>query len=195
MTNRHISQVPSGDAEVSNTKILVIESSPHRNGSSNMLAMQFVKGAQEAGHSVSFFDAGHGDLHPCNGCNACANDGNCIQKDGMAGLRDRLLRTDLVVFITPLYYFGMSAQLKMVIDRFYSFNSALQERHLQSILIVAAWNSDDWTMEALQVHYKTLCRYLNFTDRGAILATGCGTADQTRASPFMQQAFELGKML
>lgn len=195
MTNRHIPRAPSRHAEVSKLKILVIESSPHRNGSSNMLAMQFVKGAQEAGHSVSFFDAGHGDLHPCNGCDACAKDGNCIQKDGMAGLRDRLLRTDLVVFVTPLYYFGMSAQLKMVIDRCYSFNSALQERHLQSVLIAAAWNSDDWTMEALQVHYRTLCRYLNFTDCGTILATGCDNPDQTRASLFMQQAFELGKKL
>ena len=52
-------------------KILVIESSPHKHGSSNLLAGEFIRGAQEAGHSVSIFDAGHANLNPCMGCDAC----------------------------------------------------------------------------------------------------------------------------
>lgn len=46
--------------------------------------------------------------------------GPCVQKDDMAKLREMLLAADMAVFVTPLYYFGFSAQLKTVIERFYS---------------------------------------------------------------------------
>lgn len=101
--------------------ILVIESSPHKKGSSNLLAEHFMEGAKEAGHQVTVFDAARADLHPCLGCDACGMSGSCCQKDDMAGLREQILQTDMLVFVTPLYYFGMSTQLKTVIDRFYSF--------------------------------------------------------------------------
>lgn len=67
--------------------ILVIESSPHKHGSSNLLAEEFIRGAKEAGHAVTVFDAGHASLHPCLGCDACGMSGLCVQKDDMARLR------------------------------------------------------------------------------------------------------------
>ena len=99
-------------------KILVIESSPHKHGSSNLLAAEFRRGAEEAGHDVTVFDAGHTKLNPCLGCGACGMSGPCVQKDDMTVLREQLLDSDMAVFVTPLYYFGFSAQLKTVIDRF-----------------------------------------------------------------------------
>lgn len=57
-------------------KILVIKSSPHKKGSSNLLADNFIQGAEEKGHQVTVFDAGHADLHPCLGCGACGMSGN-----------------------------------------------------------------------------------------------------------------------
>lgn len=65
--------------------ILVIESSPHKHGSSNLLAEEFIRGAKEDGHAVAVFDAGHASLHPCLGCDACGMSGPCVQKDDMAG--------------------------------------------------------------------------------------------------------------
>lgn len=47
--------------------ILVIESSPHKNGSSNLLADNFIRGAEEKGHQVTVFDVARADLHPCLG--------------------------------------------------------------------------------------------------------------------------------
>ena len=176
-------------------KILVIESSPHKHGSSNLLAAEFMRGAEEAGHQVSVFDAGHADLHPCKGCDACGMSGACVQKDDMADLRKYILDADMVVFVTPLYYFGMSAQLKMVIDRCYSFNGQLASRHLKSALIAAAWDSNDWTMGSLANHYQTLCKYLNLKDQGMILGVGCGTVSMTKRSSFPQSAYEFGKKL
>ena len=89
----------------------------------------------------------------------------------------------------------MSAQLKVLIDRFCAFNSSVQRRHMKSALLAAAWNSDDWTFEALESHYKTLVRYLNLTDMGMVLGAGCGTPSMTRHSKFPQQAYNLGNRL
>ena len=176
-------------------KILVIESSPHQNGASNLLAEYFMFGAKEAGHSVAVFDAARADLHPCLGCDVCGMSGPCRQKDDMAELREQILQADMVVFVTPLYYFGMSTQLKTVIDRFYSFNGALTAKGLKTALIVAAWDSRDWTMQDISSHYQTLCRYLNFKDQGMILGLGCGSVFMTRSSVYPQKAYELGKSI
>ena len=61
--------------------------------------------------------------------------------------------------------------------------------------IAAAWNADGWTFEALEAHYKTLVRYLNLKDMGAVWGKGCGTPSMTKRSRYVQQAYELGKNL
>lgn len=175
--------------------ILVVESSPHKHGSSNLLAEEFIRGAKEAGHTVTVFDAGHANIHPCIGCEKCGMNGPCVQKDDMVVLREKLLAADMAAFVTPLYYFGFSAQLKTVIDRFYSFTGKLTARRLKTALIAAAWNDDNWTMADLKAHYETLCRYMDFQNMGEILGTGCGTVSMTRHTRFPKEAYELGKRI
>ena len=176
-------------------KILVLTGSPNRNGSSNFLASEFIRGAEEAGHTVRTVDAAHADIHPCTGCVHCGYNGPCVQKDEMEEIRSMILDADMLVFVTPLYYYGMSAQLKTLIDRFCAFNSRIQQKHMKSALIAAAWNADDWTFDALEAHYKTLVRYLNFRDQGMILGRGCGTPSMTRSSTFPRKAYQLGRGL
>lgn len=175
--------------------ILILKGSPNRNGSSSLLADQFAKGAEEAGHTVKAVYVAYADIHPCTGCNSCGYAGPCTQKDGMQAIKEAVLNTDMLVLATPLYYFGMSAQLKICIDRFCAFNGQITSKHLKAALIASAWNDDDWTMTALESHYKTLCRYLEMKDQGMILGTGCGTVSMTRNSRFMQMAYEFGKKL
>ncbi len=175
--------------------IVVLESSPNRHGSSNLLADHFIRGAREAGHTVEVLDVAHANLHPCNGCVRCGYEGPCVQKDDMETFRPKILAADMVVFVTPLYYFGMSAQLKILIDRFCAFNSSLNRRHLKSALLVSAWNQDRWTFDALVHHYQTLVRYLNLEDQGMILGAGCGTVSMTQHSPYPDRAYRLGRGL
>ena len=78
-------------------RIFVIESSPHKNGSSNLLADYFISGAREAGHTVTVFDAARAKLHPCMGCEVCGMSGPCRQKDDMAELSAKDLKTALIV--------------------------------------------------------------------------------------------------
>lgn len=176
-------------------KVLVIESSPHKQGSSNLLAEEFIRGAKEAGHDVTVFDAGHTKINPCVGCGACGMSGPCMQKDDMAVLREQLLDSDMTVFVSPLYYFGFSAQLKTVIDRFYSFNGLLTEKRLKTALIVSAWDNNSWTMQDVKAHYETLCRYLNFQNQGEILGVGCGTVQMTKRTQFPKEAYLMGKRI
>ncbi|MCC8023784.1 MAG: flavodoxin family protein [Clostridium sp.] len=176
-------------------KIVMLKSSPHKNGSSNYLAEQFQKGAEEAGHEVTAIDVAHGEFHPCLGCDVCGMSGPCCQRDDMEKVRKSLLSSDMVVFVTPLYYFGMSAQLKTVIDRFYSFTGRLSGKGLKAALLAAAWDNNSWTMKDLSSHYQTLCRYLHFENMGMVLGTGCGALSMTKASGYPEKAYQLGKGL
>lgn len=175
--------------------IVVLESSPNKNGSSNLLAEEFIRGAEEAGHSVQIIDAAHANVNPCTGCIHCGYEGPCVQQDDVDGIRQKILAADMMVFVTPLYYYGMSAQLKTLIDRFCAFNSSIQSRKMKSALLTVAWNSANWTFDALEAHYKTLVRYLNLKDMGMVLGTGCGTPAMTQRSKFPKLAYELGKKL
>ena len=64
-------------------KIVVLEGSPNKHGSSNLLADAFIRGAQEACHTVQVIDAAHSDIHPCTGCIHCGYEGPCVQKDAV----------------------------------------------------------------------------------------------------------------
>lgn len=67
-------------------KIVVIESSPHKHGASNLLSDNFIRGAKEKGHQVTVFDAARAELHHCLGCDVSGMSGPCCQKDDMAVL-------------------------------------------------------------------------------------------------------------
>jgi radical SAM mobile pair protein B len=176
-------------------KIVVLMGSPNRNGSTGILVQNFQKGAEEAGHSVDVIDVCHANIHPCIGCVKCGYEGPCVQKDDVELIRKKLLASDMIVFATPLYYYGMSAQLKTVVDRFCAYNSSLNSRHLKSALLTVAWNADDWTFDALKAHYKTLVRYINFKDCGMVLGLGCGTPGMTKRSRYPKEAYQLGRSL
>ena len=109
--------------------IVVITGSPHRNGTSALLADKFIEGAQSKGHNVYRFNSAFEDINPCQGCNACHRNGPCVHKDAIEQkLIPELLKADVIVLITPLYYYAMSAQLKTVVDRFYSRAALMVKR-------------------------------------------------------------------
>lgn len=176
-------------------KIVVLMGSPNPQGSTSILVEQFRRGAEESGHAVEVIDVCRAEIHPCVGCVRCGYEGPCVQKDDVETIRRKLLDADMVVFATPLYYYGMTAQLKTVVDRFCAYNSSLNSRRLKSALLTVAWNADDWTFEALTAHYKTLVRYINFEDKGMVLGYGCGTPSMTQRSKYPQEAYRLGKGL
>lgn len=177
-------------------KIVVINSSPHSEAqsTSRYLAQRFVDGAKSAGHEIFIFDAAHEETHPCQGCDRCGMDGDCIFNDAIqTKLMPQMLQADLLVLVTPLYYYGMSAQLKIIVDRFYSRTTRLTGK--KSMMMATAWNSADWTMEALKNHYETLVRYMSWQDAGQVWAVGCGTRSMVERSEFGNMAYKIGAAL
>ena len=186
-------KITSGGAKM---KIVVINSSPHSEtqSTSRYLAQKFIEGAQSAGHEIFTFDAANEETNPCRGCDACGMDGDCIFNDAISTkLMPKMLEADLLVLVTPLYYFGMSAQLKTIVDRFYSRTEKLH--HKKSLLLATAWNTADWTMTALQTHYETLVRYMQWENIGAVYGVGCGYRSAVESSKFADDAYKIGASL
>jgi len=173
-------------------KILVITGSPRRKGNSAILADNFIKGAEEAGHTVFRFDAAFKKVHPCTGCNHCGMDGPCVFNDDFNEVRSNIIDADAVVFVSPMYYFGLSAQIKTVIDRFYAINGQIHVSKKTALLMTYA---DTVAKEAQPIlsHYETLINYLGWEDCGRVIASGVWTAGSVKNTKFPEQAYKLGK--
>ena len=98
--------------------ILILTGSPRHGGNTDLLAEAFAKGAS-TNHCVDIVSVGDYKVNPCMGCNACfKNDANiCCQKDDMQVIYNKLAQADMLVIASPVYFYGLSAQLKAVIDR------------------------------------------------------------------------------
>lgn len=184
-------QQPTPDGK---QRIVVITSSPHRNGTTSVLAEEFIKGAESKGHNVFRFDAAFHDIHPCQGCDACGMNGPCVQKDDIEnGLIMRLVDADLIALISPVYYWHVSAQLKTCIDRFYARTSRISGK--QSVLLAAAGSDVPWAMDCLNKYYATLSGYMRWQSRGTVLATNCKTREDILKTTYPQAAYNLGHSL
>lgn len=176
-------------------KVTVITGSPHKKGTSALLADKFIEGAKKVGHEVLRFDAAFEDIKPCLACDYCAShDGQCVRKDDMNTWYEKLIDSDIIVFVTPLYYYAMSAQIKAVIDRFHANNAKLSGNK-KAMLLATSYGEDDWTMEALEKNYESILRFMNWKDAGKLFATGCPVREIIEQSDFPNQAYELGKSI
>lgn len=183
---------PAVSKEHKKMKILVLTGSPRKNGNSNTLADYFIKGAEEAGHQVVRFDAAFKNVHPCIGCNSCGMDGPCVFKDDFELVRQNIVDADMVVFASPMYYFGLSAQLKAVIDRFYAINGKIHVSKKAALLMTYA-NTAALQAEPIKSHYLTLIDYLGWSDAGQVIASGVWPVGAVNGTKYVKQAYELGK--
>lgn len=174
--------------------ILVLTGSPRKGGNSAILADHFIKGCREKGHRVDRFDAGLSTVHPCTGCNSCGMDGSCIFDDDFSFVRERIGRADLVAFVTPMYYFGFSAQLKAVIDRFYAINGQIHVPKKAVLMVTYADNAAK-KERPLQEHYTMLLDYLGWTDAGRLIAPGVWPKGAILATGYPEKAYQLGLSL
>ena len=174
-------------------KIVVLTGSPRRNGNTNPLVEQFIKGAEEAGHEVYRFDCAQRKVSPCIACNRCGMNGQCIFNDDFEQLRPHLVAADMVVFATSMYYFGFSSQLKAVIDRFYALNGQIKGNVKQSVLLMAYADPAPEEAEPMLSHYHTLLQYLGWKDNGTVVAAGMWPAGAVNGTEYSRQAYELGR--
>ncbi|MBR1834801.1 MAG: flavodoxin family protein [Bacteroidales bacterium] len=124
-------------------KVLIICGSPRKGGNSDLLAGQFARGAAESGNEVETVYLRDLKIDYCIGCLACQRTGSCFQKDDANSLLGKMLEADVVCFSCPVYYYSVSGQMKVFIDRmnplyghmahkdFYYMVTAQDESHTQ----------------------------------------------------------------
>ena len=101
--------------------------------------------------------------------------------------RRQIPAADMLVSVTPLYYYGMPAQLKPLADRFCAINSSTARRHMKPVPI-AAWNADGWTSDAPAAHCQRWC-----DGQGMLLGTGHGT--MASRGKYLDKAYRPGRGL
>lgn len=175
-------------------KIVMMTGSAHLHGTTATLADRFQQGALDAGHEVYRFDAAFQDVHPCIGCDKCRRTGTCtFAADDMKLLNPHLLAADAVVFVSPIYYFTINAQLKAVIDRFYANNEALMGKK-KAVFLTAMADEDQKTASGANASFDLMADYLGWEIVGRLNVGGCSTADDLHEED-LTAAYELGKNL
>lgn len=99
------------------SKILVITTSLRARSNSDILAECLIAGAKDAGHEVEQISLKGKEIKFCIGCMACQKTQRCIQKDDAVWIADKVRDADTLVFVTPIYYYEMSGQMKTMLDR------------------------------------------------------------------------------
>lgn len=122
-------------------------------------------------------------------------DGPCVIKDDFSELRPQLVAADMVVFATPMYYFGMPAQMKRVIDRFYAINGQIKDHYKKAAYLMTYADTARKEAEPMLVHYHMLMEYLGWESVGEVVAPGVWTAGSTRNTGYGEKAYQLGKSL
>ena len=177
-------------------RVVVITGSPHKRGTSALLADEFIRGAEEAGHRVYRFDTAFECVHPCIGCETCeCGKKPCVFKDGMMPLYDELKKADMVVFVSPVYYHALSAQIKMAIDRFHGIEIDLQHHSKKAMLILTAAAAAPSVADGAILSHKRTLKHLKWSDDGQLLALGCNTRSDIEKTDYPEQAHKMGRNL
>jgi multimeric flavodoxin WrbA len=107
-------------------RVLIVSSSPRRDGNSRQLAEATAEGAREAGDSAQVVHLDDHLRYFLRDCRQCRDaDGRCTIDDGYESLlREEVVPADAIVFATPIYWYGVSGQLKTFFDRMFCFIAA-----------------------------------------------------------------------
>jgi len=99
------------------SKVLVITTSLRTKSNSDILAERLIVGAKDAGHAVEHISLKGKEIKFCIGCLACQKTQKCVQKDDAVRIAEKVKDAETLVFVTPIYYYEMSGQMKTLLDR------------------------------------------------------------------------------
>lgn len=177
-------------------KLVIIHASRRKGGSTDSMAKSLAEGAREAGHEVFTFEAAYKQVGGCWGCEACGCGKNpCIQKDDMHELYGPLQEADVIVFAMPVYYYSMTGQMKCVIDRVYGIHSIVQHSPKKTVLLTACADTTKESVKNVVAEYETFVTYMGWTDVGQIAGLGLWGKGDVQNSPYLKEAYDLGKSL
>ena len=148
--------------------VLILQGSPRANGSTAWMAEEFKKAAEAAGHKVTLVDVAHKKIAGCLACEYCHGKGNgaCVQKDDMQALSPLLAEAEALVLASPIYYFGMSAQIQAPIQRIYNVNKPAKVKKMALLLSYYS----PGVYDGATAQYRGICSYWGVEDTGIVTA-------------------------
>ncbi len=181
-------------------RVLILKASPRAWGNSAALADQLAQGALNAGAEAHIVSLHVLDIRPCDACDLCReNGGECVIDDGMQPLYAELRAADAIVIATPVYWFTLSAQAKLFIDRWYGLLGEKPNplRGKQFALLLTYGDDDLETSGGIHaLHtFEHMVRYLKGEMAGCVHASANDPGDVQKQPALMEEAYSLGKVL
>lgn len=176
-------------------KIVVVTGSPRAGGNSDILADAFIDGASKSGNTVSVFHAGRMNIHGCIDCKYCfSHDGDCIQKDDMQDVYPALREADVLVLAGPVYWYGMTSQMKAMIDRM--FAGCRKPFPFKSIaMLLVSGDTDAGAAAPAIEHFNAISHYMKWENLGIVLQKGVHEPGEISGKTSLSEASELGKSI
>ena len=182
-------------------KVLVLLGSPRKMGNSAILAAQIAKGAKAAGAKVETIFLHGLKIAPCNACYACQKEKSkgCAIKDAMQDLYPKLLAADAWVIASPVYWFTMSAQTKLFMDRCFALLAYGQDVFAgKRIAIAMSYGDADPFVSGCVNALRTFQDAFHYTGAkivGMVYGSAFGAGEIRANESLMKAAGELGKKL
>jgi multimeric flavodoxin WrbA len=182
-------------------KVLVLLGSPRKKGNSATLAASITKGAESAGAQVDTIYLHGLDIAPCQSCYACqkADSEGCAIDDDMQGIFQKLISHDSWVIASPVYWFNMSAQTKLFMDRCFALPAYDKTAFAGKRIAIAMsyGDTDPFTsgcINALRT-FQDAFRYVGARIVGMVYGSAMDAGEIASNTALMQSAEELGKKL
>ena len=180
-------------------KILGVIGSPRKRGNTHLLVSRILDGAEKEGAVTEALFLNDLNIRECDGCHACWRGKQCSKKDDMNTLYPKIMQSDIIIFGTPVYWYGPTALMKCFIDRFVYFNcpgNRAKIRNKSAVIVVPFEDEDPRTADLLVRFFKKSLHYLEIKLIGKILVPGVSRrGDITKKADRLEEAYTLGKRL
>jgi multimeric flavodoxin WrbA len=176
--------------------VLGINGSPRPQGNTALLLDTFLRGAKDAGADTLRLDVSCMDISGCTECNGCKDTGACVLADEMVKVYQAIQQADVLVMATPLFFSGMSSQLKAVIDRcqclwYLARRGELLERKSAYLLAVGAMEAANFRNVLSEV--RSFCKGVGIVYKGEITVPGVDQEGDILSRPEeLERAYSLG---
>ncbi len=179
--------------------VLVFKGSPRENGNSSILADQAAEGARASGADVEVYSLHRMNIRPCDACDTCQETGVCVLKDDMQTLYPKLIQADAIVIASPIYWFTMSAQTKLFVDRWYALESSAGNplKGKQFGILLTYGDTDPYSSGAINAirTFQDMFRYMGANLGGVVYGTAMDIGDAQKQPELMERAFQLGQKI
>jgi len=187
-------------------KVLGIFGSPRKGGNTELLLEELLKGAAKEGASVERLYLSDFTIIPCKECHGCDNTGSCVILDDMEKIYPKLLEADVVILASPIFFYGVTAWAKALIDRSQAFwarkyllkdpSFGREGKKRKGFFISVGATKGQKVFEGSILTVKYFFDVLNANYVGQLLFKGVeAKGDILKHPEALQQAFEAGRRL